>query len=76
MLRPVENLSSECAGAFQHGGGTADTVAFVSPTVPHAYSICNGPERRRAFQPVTEGNAQVDVGGAAEGLDRVEVAAQ
>lgn len=67
MLRPVKTSACfECAAAFQHGDRKANTEAFVSPTVPPAYSICNGPVRRRAFQPVTEGNTQVDEGATIE----------
>lgn len=58
----VNLCCSECAVASQHGSSKADTdtLAFVSPAVPPAYSICNGPVRRRAFQAVAGGNTQVD----------------
>lgn len=76
-MRPVENLSSERAGAFRHGDGTADTVALVSPAVPHTYSICNGPQRRQAISTCHRKETLKWIEGRGvlgRGLDRVEVA--
>lgn len=61
MLRPVK--TSAALNARERPSAEAARLTrwlLFPPAVPPAYSICNGPMRRRAFQAVTEGNSQVE----------------
>lgn len=78
MLRPVENLSSECPGAFEHGGGTAGrpTQWLLFPPPSHTLIQFVMDRRDGGRFNLSQKETLKWTSGGAEGLDRVEVAAK